>query len=36
VVERVDQTMNELRASPAVDLAMLTVAARQLRALVES
>jgi glutamate dehydrogenase len=36
VVERVDQTMNELRASTSVDLAMLTVASRQLRALVES
>jgi len=36
VVERVDQTMNELRASSAVHLAMLTVASRQLRALVES
>jgi len=36
VVERVDQTMNELRASSGVDLAMLTVASRQLRALVES
>jgi glutamate dehydrogenase len=36
VVERVDQTMNELRTSAAVDLAMLTVASRQLRALVES
>src|ERR1051325_6453318 len=36
VVERVDQTMNELRASATVDLAMLSVASRQLRALVES
>jgi glutamate dehydrogenase len=36
IVERVDQTMNDLRAAPAVDLAMLTVASRQLRALVES
>ena len=36
VVERVDQTMNEMRTAPAVDLAMLTVATRQLRALVES
>jgi len=36
VVERVDQTMNELRASSSVDLAMLTVASRQLRGLVES
>ncbi len=36
VVERVDQTMNDLRSSSSVDLAMLTVASRQLRALVES
>jgi len=36
VVERVDQTMNEMRTAPSVDLAMLTVATRQLRALVES
>jgi glutamate dehydrogenase len=36
VVERVDQTMNEMRTAPAVDLAMLTVATRQLRALAES
>jgi glutamate dehydrogenase len=36
VVERVDQTMNEMRTAAAVDLAMLTVATRQLRALVES
>jgi glutamate dehydrogenase len=36
VVERVDQTMNDLRSSASVDLAMLTVASRQLRALVES
>jgi glutamate dehydrogenase len=36
VVERVDQTMNDVKAAPAVDLAMLTVASRQLRALVES
>ena len=36
VVERIDQTMNDLRAAPSVDLAMLTVASRQLRALVES
>jgi glutamate dehydrogenase len=36
VVERVDQTMQEFRASSTVDLAMLTVAARQLRALVDS
>ncbi|MBV9494349.1 MAG: NAD-glutamate dehydrogenase, partial [Acidobacteria bacterium] len=35
-VERVDQTMNELRNSPTLDLAMLTVATRQLRGLVES
>ena len=35
-VERVDQTMNDVRAAQSVDLAMLTVAARQLRALVES
>ncbi|HUP63373.1 MAG TPA: NAD-glutamate dehydrogenase [Thermoanaerobaculia bacterium] len=36
VVERIDQTMHELRAASAVDLAMLSVASRQLRALVES
>ncbi len=36
VVERVDQTMNDLRTTPVVDLAMLTVASRQLRLLVES
>ena len=36
VVERVDQTMTEMRSAPAVDLAMLTVASRQLRTLVES
>jgi glutamate dehydrogenase len=36
VVERVDQTMNEFRAATTVDLAMLSVASRQLRALIES
>jgi glutamate dehydrogenase len=36
VVERVDQTMHDFRAATAVDLAMLTVASRQLRTLVES
>jgi len=36
VVERVDQTMTDVKAAPAVDLAMLTVASRQLRSLVES
>jgi len=36
VVERIDQTMTDLRASQTVDLAMLTVASRQLRTLVES
>jgi glutamate dehydrogenase len=36
VVDRVDQTMADLRAATSVDLAMLTVATRQLRALVES
>jgi glutamate dehydrogenase len=36
VVERVDQTMHDFRASNTVDLAMLTVASRQLRTLVES
>jgi glutamate dehydrogenase len=36
VVERVDQMMNEMRTSPSVDLAMLTVASRQLRTLLES
>jgi glutamate dehydrogenase len=36
VVERVDQTMHDFRASTTVDLAMLSVASRQLRVLVES
>jgi glutamate dehydrogenase len=36
VVDRIDQTMTDVRSAPAVDLAMLTVATRQLRALVES
>ena len=36
VVERVDQLMNDVRAAQSVDLAMLTVASRQFRALVES
>jgi len=36
VVERIDQTMIDFRAATTVDLAMLTVASRQLRALVES
>jgi glutamate dehydrogenase len=36
VVERVDQTMHDFRASTTVDLAMLTVASRQLRGLVDS
>jgi glutamate dehydrogenase len=36
VVERVDQTMHDFRASTTVDLAMLSVASRQLRTLVES
>jgi glutamate dehydrogenase len=36
VVERIDQTMTDVRASATIDLAMLTVASRQLRALVES
>jgi glutamate dehydrogenase len=36
VVERIDQTMTDFRAATSVDLAMLTVASRQLRALVES
>ncbi|MDQ3281615.1 MAG: NAD-glutamate dehydrogenase [Acidobacteriota bacterium] len=36
VVERVDQTMQEFRAASTVDLAMLSVASRQLRSLVES
>src|SRR5205085_9410629 len=35
VVERIDQTMTDFRAATTVDLAMLTVASRQLRALVE-
>jgi glutamate dehydrogenase len=36
ILERVDQTMNDLRTAQTIDLAMLTVASRQLRALVES
>ncbi len=36
IVERVDQTMHDFRASTTVDLAMLTVASRQFRVLVES
>ena len=36
VVERIDQTMTDFRAATTVDLAMLTVASRHLRALVES
>jgi glutamate dehydrogenase len=36
VVERVDQTMHDFRAATSVDLAMLTVASRQFRTLVES
>ncbi|HET7712705.1 MAG TPA: NAD-glutamate dehydrogenase domain-containing protein, partial [Thermoanaerobaculia bacterium] len=36
VVERIDQLMNDLKTAPAVDLAMLTVASRHLRALAES
>jgi glutamate dehydrogenase len=36
MVERIDQTMTDFRAAQSVDLAMLTVASRQLRALVES
>jgi glutamate dehydrogenase len=36
VVERMEQTMNEVRSASSVDLAMLTVASRQLRTLVES
>jgi glutamate dehydrogenase len=36
VVERIDQIMNDVRAAQTVDLAMLTVASRQLRSLVES
>jgi glutamate dehydrogenase len=36
IVERIDQTMTDLRAAQSVDLAMLTVASRQLRTLVES
>ena len=35
-VERVDQTMHEFRAATSIDLAMLTVASRQFRGLVES
>jgi glutamate dehydrogenase len=36
VVERVDQIIHDFRASSTIDLAMLTVTSRQLRALVES
>jgi glutamate dehydrogenase len=36
VVERIDQTMTDVKAAATIDLAMLTVASRQLRALVES
>jgi glutamate dehydrogenase len=36
VVEKVDQTISDVRAATAVDLAMLTVTARQLRELVET
>jgi len=36
MVERIDQTTTDFRAAQSVDLAMLTVASRQLRALVES
>jgi glutamate dehydrogenase len=36
VVERVDQTIHDFRASTTVDLAMLAVTSRQLRSLVES
>ena len=35
-VERVEQTLHEFRATTTVDLATLSVAARQLRVLVES
>ena len=35
-VERIDQTMTDFRAAQSFDLAMLTVASRQLRALIES
>ncbi len=36
MVERIDQTMIDFRAATKIDLAMLTVASRQLRELVES
>jgi glutamate dehydrogenase len=36
VVERVDQTMHDFRAATSIDFAMLAVASRQLRVLVES
>ncbi|HET7437273.1 MAG TPA: NAD-glutamate dehydrogenase [Thermoanaerobaculia bacterium] len=36
VVERLDQTIQDVRTAPSVDLAMLSVASRQLRVLVES
>jgi glutamate dehydrogenase len=35
-VERIDQMMTDFRAAQSIDLAMLTVASRQLRTLVES
>jgi glutamate dehydrogenase len=35
-VERIDQTLTDFRAAQTFDLAMLTVASRQLRALIES
>jgi glutamate dehydrogenase len=35
VVERVEQTMADVRSAPTVDLAMLTVASRQLRTLID-
>ena len=36
VVERIDQVMNDLRSAQSIDLAMLSVASRQLRTLVDS
>lgn len=36
VVERIDQTMTDLKTAPSLDIAMLAVASRTLRTLVES
>jgi glutamate dehydrogenase len=36
VVERIDQTMTDMKTAPSLDIAMLTVASRTLRTLIES